>query len=146
MSFEMLNAPKTGATASGSPADFTIYAGDVVEAQPKSYRILSLTDHAIPDVAPADPISFMLSGELLRELTAFAASQRMSPRYLQQRAREAALDRYRAFALIEDRRARSTNQLFDSPAPKEHTASTVASALPLEGLPPQGEFFGVHAG
>lgn len=146
MAFDMLNAPKDGATPGSSPADFAIYAGDVVEAQPKSYHILSMTDHGIPHVAPADAISFALSGQLLRVLTQFAASRRMSSGFLQKDAREAALDRYRAFALLEDTGARAANQLFDSPAPKTPGAARAAAALPLEGLPPQGEFFGISPG
>jgi hypothetical protein len=144
MAFETLSA--TRPPAAHSPADFTIYAGDVLESLPKSYIVLALTGHAIPDVAPTDVLSFMLSSELVRELCAFAVSSPPSTRRAQEEARHAALERYRCFTSAPDSEAPARSQFFDDPAPKAPTTADPTGPLPPEGLAPQAEFFGIVPG
>ena len=145
MAFETLSATRLGELGA-SPADFTIYAGDLVEALPKPYRVLSLSDHGIPDVAPTDALSFVLSGTALWALTEYASEREVPAGGSQLTARDAALARYSRFAGVGTADAPEDDELFDEPAPKAPATQGVAAALPLEGLAPQGEFFGVEPG
>lgn len=121
--------------------DFIIYAGDVLEAMPKPFRLTNLRDDGVPQLAVEDVVSFILSATLLTALLEFAS---FNPRQGAIHAKEAALRLYSALRGVSQTSGQFAPLLFDAPVPKSQLPSDDDGYVP--GFPPQDEFFGVIAG
>jgi hypothetical protein len=145
MGWEVLRRPELNLASGLTPADFVIYAGDILEALPKAYSIEALEPDGVPVVAPQDILSFVLGGSVLAALNAFAlASAAWGEENDAATVSQTAADLYATFASLETT-ASGEAPLFDSPAPKDVPAVAHKESCPA-GIPPQDEFFGIRAG
>lgn len=126
-----------------SLSDFIIYAGDIIEALPKPYRIESLDESGDPRTHVQDLVSFVLGSSLLAELNRFAGSQSEATHHRDE-AHGAACNLYQAYLSTRADRKRPTSLLFSTTSPK--VLPSAGEYRHLCGLMPQEELFGTIAG
>jgi hypothetical protein len=123
--------------------DFAVYAGDVLEALPKGYRLAGLRNDGMPDVRPHDLISFAMAVSLLAELYTAAAGASDQPRQRDE-AYEASTRLWRIFSLPDSEPEKRESFLFTSCVPK--AVPEVPLYVRLNCFLPQEEMFGTAAG
>ncbi|KAB2343698.1 hypothetical protein [Actinomadura rudentiformis] len=139
MSRDMLSSPETMDRA----ADFTIYAGDLLEALPKPYRYRA---HDRSMVEPADLLSFTISIAALAEMSSLAKAstfldvERMNDIHEQVRLL------FRIYQLSRHRSELRSGFLFDEPTPKSLPEPGALADLDYLDIAPQSHVFGTAAG
>ncbi|MCK2215434.1 hypothetical protein MF672_016790 [Actinomadura sp. ATCC 31491] len=117
------------------PADFGVYACDLVESLPKPYTVAAGDGRVRRE--PADVTSFTLAMRLCVELARHTRQCAADPMAA---AAVAATELYRMF------QGGSTALLLDACAPKNPPPAPVLAELGVAGLPPQSDIFGLAGG
>ncbi|WP_257450264.1 hypothetical protein [Archangium lipolyticum] len=123
--------------------DFVIYAGDMLEALPKAYRVDGLGEDGEPSILPQDLLSFVLACVLLTELDAFVSASSGLPGERDE-VQRTAIQLWEIVSLAESDPRKRDGLLFTSPTPKAIPKNT--DYLRLNGIPPQDEIFGTISG
>jgi hypothetical protein len=142
MSGHILAEPGSDLTARNA-RNFIIYAGDVLEAMPKPYRLLSIELGGRPRVHSQDLVSFVLSKRMLHEIRQFTVDQ---PDDTTSIAVHAASRLYHSYTTVGIDPLAEHCFLFDRPAPKAVPSRESIRDLEYADLPPQNEIFGAACG
>lgn len=118
-------------------ADFVIYAGDLLEALPKPYRVVDHGDVFAGEIQ--DLLTFCLSMAILKEVDDYVDA---GPLASISQTRRRALELYNVYAHADSNRVLADSLLFHTPAPKQLPASYGFGELDFHSFPPQNEFFG----
>lgn len=124
--------------------DFVIYAGDVVEALPKPYRIGGLTPDGLPAIQTPDLISFALGRWLLGALAGSESAAVTAPWEHRDAALRTSRDLSAALAREHRMSRKSPRLLFAAPAPKKPPLTHDYRGL--WQIAPQEAVFGTTAG
>lgn len=143
MAWENLDL-RHSAHTSRSLFDFVIYAGDMLEAQPKAYRVERFGENGTPEARPQDLVTFVLACALLADLDKYVSTPAGRQCFHRDEAHRAAIHLWTFFQRDESDPAKRDALLFTAPAPKVVPEST--DYLRLHGLPPQDEIFGSVSG
>ncbi|RSN17239.1 hypothetical protein DMC63_21545 [Streptomyces sp. WAC 05977] len=122
-------------------ADFVIYAGDLLEAMPKPYRVVRTESGLVAE--PQDLLTFCLGMAVLKEVDDFVAA---GPLASIPQAQRRALELYNAYANASGNRMHADSLLFHTPAPQQLPADYGFEALDFQSFPPQNEIFGSAPG
>lgn len=118
-------------------ADFVIYAGDLLEALPKPYRVVDHGDIFAGEIQ--DLLTFCLSMAVLKEVDDYVDAGPLASISQTQRR---ALELYNVYAYAGSNRALGDSLLFHAPAPQQLPASYGFDDLDFHSFPPQNEIFG----
>ncbi|MEU8418241.1 hypothetical protein AB0C24_36050 [Amycolatopsis japonica] len=122
-------------------ADFVIYAGDLLEAMPKPYRVVRTAAGLVAE--PQDLLTFCLGMAVLKEVGDFVDA---GPLASIPQAQRRALDLYNAYSHAAGNRLHADSLLFHTPAPQQLPAHYGFEALDFQSFPPQNEIFGSAPG
>jgi hypothetical protein len=122
-------------------ADFVIYAGDLLEALPKPYRVLR--SDGVLTTELQDLLTFCLGMAVLKEVDDFVAA---GPRPTVPQAQRRALELYTTYAHAGKNRMLADSLLFHTPAPQQLPATYGFDSLDYQSFPPQNEIFGSAPG
>ncbi|MFG2000492.1 hypothetical protein ACGFNU_15230 [Spirillospora sp. NPDC048911] len=139
MSRDMLSSPETMDRA----ADFTIYAGDLLEALPKPYRYRA-HDRAL--VEPTDLLSFTISIAALAEMSSLAKASTFLDAERMNDIHEQVRMLFRTYQLSRHRSELRSDFLFDEPTPKSLPVPAALADLDYLDVAPQSHLFGTAAG
>ncbi|MYW93726.1 hypothetical protein G3I59_24695 [Amycolatopsis rubida] len=122
-------------------ADFVIYAGDVLEAMPKPYRVVR--SNGVLTTELQDLLTFCLGMAVLKEVDDFSVA---GPPVTVPQAQRRALELYAAYAHAGRSRMLADSLLFHAPAPQQLPDSYGFASLDYQSFPPQNEIFGSAPG
>ncbi|MFE6610499.1 hypothetical protein [Amycolatopsis sp. NPDC057786] len=122
-------------------ADFVIYAGDLLEAMPKPYRVVRTGAGLVAE--PQDLLTFCLGMTVLKEVDDFVAA---GPLPSIPQAQRRALELYNAYSNAPANRTHADSLLFHTPAPQQLPAAYGFETLDFQSFPPQNEIFGSAPG
>lgn len=136
---DMLASPATA----DRTTEFTIYAGDLLEALPKPYQYHA-QDRSMME--PSDLVSFTISIAALSYISSMAKASTFLDEERMNGMHEQVRLLYRHYQLARNRSELRRDFLFDEPTPKSLPAPGALAGLDFLEIPPQSHIFGTASG